>query len=375
MIATIQKISGSQLDYYKKELLNYYVESDQEGMSRFHGKLARTYGIDGDAITPSETLFPSLFNGFHPFTEEPLVRNAGDPHRVSGYDITFSAPKDLSIIMGLAFATKDFETVRKVWLCQNKAGRTAQEQVQKDLVSRVGQRARYLTKAEGIFAIMNHTTSRRAKGCTYPDPQTHSHAILFNVSQRKDGSTGTVDGRLVLNTENSYAHVLGRIYRTTLAREVTREFGFNCRPVKLSDGESFEVEGIPHEMKRAFSQRRRAIEEKIAKTATEKATTQDYQQASLSTRQAKKTFHRDELHAEWLKVARTHGFDLNVFLRDVKHQVSQLPEKKPSVDRLNIETFEPKVSRTLLTQLRDRGESSRIRRVATNTKQKRDIAS
>lgn len=399
MIATIDVIYRSQLEYYEKELLNYYVESDQEGMSRFYGKLARTYGIDGDAIAPGDNRFPSLFEGFHPFTQKPLVRNAGDPERVAGYDITFSAPKDLSIVMGLAFATGDFETVRKVWLCQNRAVRAALEQVQKDLITRVGQRTKYLTKAEGLFAIMNHTTSRRAKGSTYPDPQTHSHAILFNVCQRKDGTTGTIDGRFILNGKNPYSHLVGRIYRTVLSQEITREFGFVCRAVKLEEGESFEIEGISPAMKRVFSQRRQVIERKIALTIKGKPTAQDYQKASLSTRMAKKTFHRDELHAEWLKISRTHGFDLQGFLREIKNRVDQsqgekpLNEDKPDSllklhrahkhrernaqlirERSSVETFVPSVSQVLLTRLREQLES-RTQQTPEKRKKQRELAS
>ena len=69
------------------------------------GSGAEQLGLIGQAITTQS--LKNLLSGFSPDGKEKLVNNAGKDSRQKGYDFTFSAPKDVSVLWACLLYTSD----------------------------------------------------------------------------------------------------------------------------------------------------------------------------------------------------------------------------------------------------------------------------
>src|SRR5580658_2416227 len=76
---------------------DYYAESGRTS-GRWVGTGARALGLQGEI---HEQAFDHLAAGRHPTIDKDLVQRAGEQHR-PGWDLTFSAPKSVSIVWGIA---------------------------------------------------------------------------------------------------------------------------------------------------------------------------------------------------------------------------------------------------------------------------------
>src|SRR5437899_11577840 len=96
-----------------------------------------------------------------------------------------------------------------------------------------------------LKAQFDHRTSRES------DPQLHTHAFIFNLAPRRDGSWGAIVSRELYKAQKQ----AGATYRRALASELERQ---GIRIERQND--TFRVAAIPREVERAFSKRRQAIE-------------------------------------------------------------------------------------------------------------------
>ena len=96
MLSISQPITGASCgDYYTSGGggESYYVENQCDG--KWFGKGADKLNLKG-RINAAE--FQHLLSGFDPRGKRPLVLNAGHSKRQCGWDLTFSAPKSVSIL-------------------------------------------------------------------------------------------------------------------------------------------------------------------------------------------------------------------------------------------------------------------------------------
>src|SRR5947209_5770629 len=77
--------------------LNYYAAGG-EPLPLWHGTATKELGLSGVA---EREHVERLCEGFDPRTVEALVRNAGKATRNPGHDLTFSAPKSVSLAWAL----------------------------------------------------------------------------------------------------------------------------------------------------------------------------------------------------------------------------------------------------------------------------------
>ena len=82
--------------YYQQLAQTEYYTKGGEPPGQWVGTGAQRLGLVGQAITTQS--LKNLLNGFSPSGEEKLVNNAGKKTRQKGYDFTFSAPKDVSVL-------------------------------------------------------------------------------------------------------------------------------------------------------------------------------------------------------------------------------------------------------------------------------------
>ena len=273
---SVSAMSGGQGAYYTTLAReDYYLDGGEPpGLWVGHGaKLLKATGqVD-------KALFSKLFDGFDG-TGEPLVQNAGDEGRQPGWDLTFSAPKSVSVLwsvlpkeLGAEIRAAHMEAVQQACAyLEEVAGWT-----------RRGHGGHLREKAGLVMGLFEHGTSRAG------DPQLHTHALVLNIGVRADGTTGSVESKPL------YQHKMaaGALYRTELARQLERRLGVAIERVKTW----FEVKGVDKALMKDWSSRRAEIEAALAKSGYSGARASEI--AAVSTREVKQHVAREELFGQW----------------------------------------------------------------------------
>ena len=219
-----------------------YYDEQHRVRGEWHGRGAELLGLTGE-VTRDQ--FEAVREGLHPETAEFLrprhsadrIANDGNEQSKarSLYDLTFSAPKSVSI---QALVGGD----ERLIAAHDKAVREALGEAETYAATRVRLDGanENRTTANWVVAAYRHDASREL------DPQLHTHAVAANLSY--DG----VEGRWkALQASGLYERraYLTEVYRNALAREV-RGLGYeidNRRDAKGRDY-GFEIRGVSDEL-------------------------------------------------------------------------------------------------------------------------------
>ena len=214
----------------------YYV-GPTEARGQWIGAACRELGLDGHV---EATALRRVLAGLDPRDGSPL-RDASRRVRVAGFDLTFSAPKSVSVL----FALGDEEMRNSVRAAHDLAASEALGHLERAAAAvRRGRAGAVVEEASGLIAAgFRHRTSRAG------DPQLHTHVLVANLGRGLDGRWSALDGRRL------YAHARSAsfIYQAVLRSELTRTLGVDWTPVRKGIAE---VVGIPRPVLRAFSRRR-----------------------------------------------------------------------------------------------------------------------
>ena len=283
-VASVRSASGAA-GYFAKD--DYYTVDDSSEVSAWGGEGASDLGLSGEV---AKDAFEGILNGILPSGEGV----AQVENRRSGVDLTFSAPKSVSL---LAYVTGD-----KRILGENganmKAVARAMAWVEKNLAEgRQDVEGRKVPVQTGnlVFALFQHDTSRAL------DPQAHVHAVIANLTKMPDGKWQALHADKIWSNNT----VIGSIYHAFL-REEMEKLGYRLE-LKGKHG-TFEVAGVPKAVLEAFSQRREAILEKAAELGITSPKGRD--SVTTNTRDPKLNVEdRDGLRREWIEKAAALGFD------------------------------------------------------------------
>lgn len=226
-----------------------YYDEHRRVQGEWHGRGAELFGLRGE-VTREQ--FEAIRQGLHPETGEFLrPRHSADRATDAGteqskarslYDLTFSAPKSVSI---QALVGGDERLVA----AHSKAVRQALEESERYAATRVRLDGANedRTTANWVVAAYRHDASREL------DPQMHTHAVAANLSY--DG----VEGRWkALQASGLYQRraYLTEVYRNALAREVC-SLGYEIESRRDSRGKDygFEIRGVSDELLDKYSQR------------------------------------------------------------------------------------------------------------------------
>jgi len=286
----IGKLLQGQADYYLDAVARsqeeYYTGSG-EAAGYWLGEAAQQLGLAGEV---TEEGLHRLLAGAHPITAQRL----GSPprsHRVAGFDLTFRAPKSVSLLYGLG----GFQTASQVRAAHEEAIAQALEYLERHaaVVSRGHARERQERAAGLIAAAYQHRTSRAG------DPLLHTHVLVANLGQGSDGRWTALDGRPLYR----HAKTAGYLYQAVLRVELTRRVGVAWGPVHNGVAD---VRGIHRPVIEAFSQRRHQIHQRLAEVGQH--TARSAQTAALQTRPAKqKGISQATLRASWRRRAAGQG--------------------------------------------------------------------
>src|SRR6266700_2435218 len=205
--------------------------------------------------------------------------------------MTFSAPKSVSVLWALSEG-HDREGIEQAHRSAMLAA-TAHLEGTAGWARRGRGGATRERTAGLLMAQFDHHTSRES------DPQLHTHAFIFNLAPRRDGSWGAIVSPELYKAQKE----AGATYRRALASGLERQ---GIRLERQND--TFRVAAIPRDVERAFSKRRQAIEE--AARIHGYSTPKGMELATLRTRRPKRDARLGDLIRRWQAEARALGFEL-----------------------------------------------------------------
>ena len=293
MVATVVELRSSAMavTYYERD--GYYARNDPEHRqaSFWYGDAAKALGLKAH-VRPSR--FESVLSGYVPGTDLRLgrMREGVHDHR-PGWDITFSAPKSVSLealVMG----------DRRVIRAHDEAVRATLDFVEAELLQTRGwdpaTRRRPRVSANGmVVAGFRHLASRDQ------DPQLHTHCVLANMTRTASGEWRSVEPTRIRRSQK----LIGAYYRNELARRL-QALGMAVSPTLVGRVPGFELAGYERSFIDAFSGRRRAILEDLEQKE-QPYTAENTQKAALRTRRHKEDRTLADLVPEWRARAQALG--------------------------------------------------------------------
>jgi conjugative relaxase-like TrwC/TraI family protein len=314
--------SGQAQTYHAKEFTsaeqNYWKQGDAI-LGEWQGQLAEKYGLAG-AIDAQH--FIRLSEGQNPHTSEQLVRhrtgqayttadgNTVKPveHR-AGWDATFSAPKSVSLT---ALVGGD-DRVREA---HRQAVTIALTELERYTQARIGGNAAAETTGKFIVAKFEHDTARPVDG--YAAPQLHTHAVIFNMTERADGSTRAIQPQSYFDSQQFATAV----YQSELTFRL-RNLGYEIEAGKSG---APDVKGYTPEYLEASSPRRQQIEEAIARSGF--SGPEAAQIAAHNTRDRKEIHTPSEVLAAHRQIAAEFGNQAERVVAEAKERAATLTQKR-----------------------------------------------
>lgn len=201
MVASVSALSSASqaASYYEAD--DYYAEGGM-APSEWLGEAAERLGLSGEV---DREKFAELLEGRIAGQQLGTTRDGKVEHR-PGWDITLSAPKSVSIMSEVAGD-------KRLIKAHGAAVKVALAHVEKHMAAtRIRQGGEVRRDATGNLGIatFRHATSRAQ------DPQLHTHAVVINATQDKDGSWRSLEPRAFYQLQKE----IGAIYRQELAHGV-----------------------------------------------------------------------------------------------------------------------------------------------------------
>ena len=297
--------SASTGEYYEKDDYYFGKGEDGEGSSAltWGGGGAAKLGLLGQAMHED---FKAVLEGRNPDSGGPPLSHAerqaregrvvqGDGDRAAhkpGFDLTFSAPKTIS----LAVLLGGDERLLKA---HDKAVATAMAFVETHYAAtriRNGERGIDLVKTGNlVWAQTNHSTSRAG------DPQLHSHVVVANATfDAASGQWRAIESRPVFENRQ----LIGLVYQGELAK-AAMELGYDVVEHK---GGTFELAGFSDKLRQTFSKSTDRIKANLEREKPQTGAAKDA--VKLMGRPKKLDLPESELAARWEKESLAIGADV-----------------------------------------------------------------
>jgi conjugative relaxase-like TrwC/TraI family protein len=305
--------------YYEREVtrdLEAYFDGRGEEAGRWIGRGAAAAGLEGRV---EEGQLTAVFDqGCHPVTGEGLgipfsQQKSPNGKTVTGYGLTFSPPKSVSLLWGLGDEPTHAE-VRAGHDAAVAAGLGFLED--HAAFSRRGKAGVFQIDTCGYqAAAFTHRTSRA------DDPQLHTHVLVSSKVLGTDGKWRSLDGREVFEFQKA----AGGIYQAALRTELTARLGVAWGEIDRN-GQA-DLVAVPQGLLEAFSARRSQVleagaeriatmEANLGRPLSEGEKAEQYQRAAYATRPAKRHGAPSEatLRERWRADAAALGYPVEHWL-------------------------------------------------------------
>lgn len=292
MVATLTKLSdpAAAAAYYEAD--DYYT---RDAGGHWHGRGAEALGLSGE-VDPEQ--FTELLAGRLPDGTLLGTTRHGTREHKAGWDLTMSAPKSVST---MALVAGD----RRLIDAHARAVTTALDYAERHAAAtriRDGEAVERVNTGKLAIARFTHVTARATENGT-PAPQLHTHSVIANATQREDGAWRSIESRDLYRLQKD----IGAIYHRELATEVQR-LGY---AVTTNPDTTFEIDGVPQDVLRAFSPRAAQIEAALDERGKSRATASAAEKnvIALDTRAPKRHVDQTTLTGTWRAEAEALGFD------------------------------------------------------------------
>ncbi len=312
MVATVRNLTSASAtaDYLRRDG-GYYTAGgaeSHEGRAKnaehrngsfWHGKGAMTLGLRPD-LHVAAGKFESLLAGHVIGTGIRLGRKrAGAREHRPGLDITFSAPKSVSLA-ALLPTRRHPHGDRGVVHAHDEAVRATLDWIEENLLETRGwdpatRKRPRISAPHMVAATFRHVASRNL------DPQLHTHAVIANMTRDKQGRWRSIEATLL----HRHARQIGAYYRNELSRRLM-ERGYDVEPAMAGRMPSFEIAGYDRTLRNAFSTRRSEILDFMRERGWDHSQAAA-QMATLATRRRKDEPLRAMLETVWAERAQALG--------------------------------------------------------------------
>jgi conjugative relaxase-like TrwC/TraI family protein len=317
--------------YYQQD--NYYASGDTARQtSQWYGKGAAILGLSGHV---KEEDFKQILAGNLPDGSRLGRMQGGKRIHRPGLDMTFSAPKSISILAEIGGD-------ERLLKAHEKAVNHVLDYVEKNhSYTRIkGEDGKVVKEKVDnlIIAKFQHDVSR------LQDPQLHTHCVVANATKREDGNWRSLEMADVFHNKM----MLGAMYRSTLAKQV-KQMGYTI--TRTDKDCMFEVEEVPGEVKQNFSKRREDIKEMLGNFREQGGKAASV--AALITRSRKQSLSQEDKTELWQKQSDLLNFDAKAIVAKAREKekqaqaVAEPTEAKPegiNFDMAKLDTQAPEGS-------------------------------
>jgi conjugative relaxase-like TrwC/TraI family protein len=308
---SIGKMGAGQEGYYLGKVAagaEDYYSGEGEAEGYWLGDTAEDLGLQGKVDADRLT---AMLTGTNPASGEPLGLRHVEGGAVPGFDLTFSAPKSVSVLWALGGHPVAGE-VKAAHAAAVDAG-LAYLQRHACWTRRGAGGHEFLHGSGFLSAGYVHRSSRAG------DMQIHTHVLVANATFAEGRWT-----RLYHPAIYEHAKTASYIYEAHLRDELTRRLGVRWKAVENGIAE---IRGFDPDHLRAFSTRRQEILEAVGEGASARAR----QIATLATREAKdRDLTTESLRDLWRAKAEEIGLDRDSIRATLGHE-RQAPEGRVAV--------------------------------------------
>ena len=268
---SIGKLVVGQQRYYEQQVAqgrDDYYSGRGEAPGEWAGAGARALGLGGRV---SGEQFNALIAGADPRDPSARLRDGKDP-KVAALDLTFSAPKSVSVL----FAIAGEEVAGELVAAHEAAVGAAVEWIEDAAVQvRRGPQGHIRLPGEGLIAAAYRHRMSRAL-----DPQLHTHVVAANLTRGPDGRFTALFGTPIYRA----AKTGGYLYQAHLRAEITARLGLEWGPVRKG---AAELKDVPQAALEEFSRRRHEMQRAAAEGGFSLGSKRSAEAAAVDTRERK----------------------------------------------------------------------------------------
>jgi conjugative relaxase-like TrwC/TraI family protein len=242
---SIGKLALGQQSYYEKQVAHGrddYYTGRGEAPGEWIGAGARELGLAGRVEAGQ---FNALLEGRDPRALEERLRAVNSEPEVAALDLTFSAPKSVSVLAAVVPGRVSCALVA----AHEEAVRAAVGWLEDTAVQvRRGAGGATVEAGEGLVAVAYRHRMSRAL-----NPQLHTHVVAANLTRGPDGRYTALHGTPLYRA----AKTAGFLYQAQLRLRVTEALGLEWGAVRSG---AAELAVVPGGVLRGFSRRRQEME-------------------------------------------------------------------------------------------------------------------
>jgi conjugative relaxase-like TrwC/TraI family protein len=317
-VLSIGKLAAGQATYYLEQarrrvdvvasvgtgVEDYYFDGP-EAEGEWLGDGAELLGLAGAV---GETPLRRVLAGLDPSGDGRLLARTSAV-RVPGFDVTFSAPKSVSVLFGVGNESlrRQIGAAHRVALADGVAYLERHA-----AVGRRGRGGTASVRGDGfVAAAFTHRVSRAG------DPQLHTHVLVANLTRGPDGRWTALDARELF----AQAKTAGYLYEARLRAELTRSLGVEWEAPRKGIAE---LAAVAPEVRRRFSRRRAEIVAELERRGESSSSAARI--ATLATRRRKdRPISPSALVLEWRHRAAALGLNQAAIRSLLGRQQSRLP--------------------------------------------------